>query len=528
MFGLPRIRLQLFLLVMLAQLLGALCWYGQLSGAALSGAGGARSIGNAGLLNLLVGVLTWVLVDRVAKSELLALRSLVRQVVGGDLKPKLRVSGGAPYMEVANGIQRIAKQLNAIRRQLRSERDRLDRVLSSMQEGVMLLDKDGHVQLVNESLRQMLLLGPDVLGQHVRQALPDEHLSNLLLEALEGKNNSREMDLSGPPPKQVLANVRRLRKRRGALAVLVDITARRKLETVRQEFVANASHELRTPIAAILSAAETLQGPASGHKEASVRFLGMIVRNASRLRNLVDDLLEVSQLESGKIIVDLEAINLKAAIESTLHTQVPRARTKNTNLVCLIPSGSVVLANTRGLDHVIGNLVQNAINYCPNESRVVVECEEDERSVTVCVNDNGPGIEDKHRERLFERFYRVDSGRSRDVGGTGLGLAIVKHWVDAMHGTISVSSVPGRGSSFRVTLSKPNLQPEDTSSAERAAGDAREPDPRPAHPLPPKLEVRKAVGPESVGPKAVRPESAGPPSLTVESEARRPDTTGKD
>ncbi len=362
------------------------------------------------------------------------------------------IGGDAELRELVATVEAMASRLHRAERELNSERDRLDRVVMSMQEGVLLLDKDGHVQLVNDALRQMLLLGPQLVGERAGDVLPDEELSELLSAALRGENSSRELELRGPPPKLVLANVRRLNRRRGALAVLVDITERRRLETVRQEFVANASHELRTPIAAIFSAVETLQGAAAGNPEASRTFLSMIERNVMRLRALVDDLLEVSQLESGRFSAELEVVSARRQVDMTLAAHAAAAAKRRTQINNEIPTECRLLANSRGLDHVIGNLVQNAINYCPEGAQVRISCTPGSGTYTLLVADNGPGIAAEHRDRLFERFYRVDAGRSRDVGGTGLGLSIVKHWVEAMKGTIRVTSDVGRGSTFAVTL----------------------------------------------------------------------------
>jgi two-component system, OmpR family, phosphate regulon sensor histidine kinase PhoR len=177
----------------------------------------------------------------------------------------------------------------------------------------------------------------------------------------------------------------------------------------------------------------------------------MIERNAQRLKVLVDDLLSLSLLESGRMEVRLEGIELLEAVDSALLSLASAAAKKQTNLVNLVQPDVWVHASVRGIEHVLLNLVDNAIKYCPVGSRVVVDAKEVDDRVEVYVTDNGPGIPEAHRERIFERFYRVDTGRSRSLGGTGLGLSIVKHWVEAMSGSISLTS-PGEGSRFRVVL----------------------------------------------------------------------------
>jgi two-component system phosphate regulon sensor histidine kinase PhoR len=319
-----------------------------------------------------------------------------------------------------------------------------------MREGVVVLDAAGNLVMYNRALQEMLFLGSSIQGKPAAEVFEHAEFLALLSGAIEGISSSQELTFERPTAKVFLANVRRLPPR-GALAVLVDITEQRHLETVRQEFVANASHELRTPIAAISSAVETLQGAAAGDLEAGAGFLRMIERNAQRLTTLVDDLLSLSSIESGRLDVKLESVRLTAAVEATLNNFVAAARNKQTDLVSLVPADIYVQATPRGLEHVLGNLVDNAIKYCPPGSRVRVEVEQQPDVVVITVSDNGPGIPEAHRERVFERFYRVDAGRSRALGGTGLGLAIVKHWVEAMHGTISVTC-PGEGTQFRVAL----------------------------------------------------------------------------
>jgi two-component system phosphate regulon sensor histidine kinase PhoR len=287
--------------------------------------------------------------------------------------------------------------------------------------------------------------------------LRDTELVERLQTALDkGENSSAELHF-GPSGRDVLTNIRRLRQRSGALAVLVDITERRRLETVRQEFVANASHELRTPVTAILSAVETIEGAATGDPEAIQSFTGIIGRNALRLGALVNDLLELSQLESQQFHVECGMLDLHKLVDSSLATFQIAAREKQIEVASRVPSPFPAYANANGLEHVLGNLLQNAINYCPSGSKVAVGAEAAVRGTVITVADNGPGIPAQHLPRLFERFYRVDTGRSRSVGGTGLGLSIVRHWVEAMGGTVSVTSEVGKGTTFRVHLA---IEPE--------------------------------------------------------------------
>jgi two-component system phosphate regulon sensor histidine kinase PhoR len=368
----------------------------------------------------------------------------------GDLTARSAFTGTDEFAVLGRTLNGLAENLSATLEQLRAEKGLLDRVLSSMREGVIVLDSSAAIVLSNSALLEMFSLKQAIEGKAASEVFNHPEFIEMLSTAIAGQSNSRELVFPGAAPKVLLANVRRLPPK-GAVAVLVDITAQRRLETVRQEFVANASHELRTPIATITSAVETLQDAAANEPEAAANFLAMIERNAQRLKVLVDDLLSLSLLESGRMEVRLESIELVGAVDSTLLSLESAATKKQTELVNLVQPDVWVNASLRGLEHVLLNLVDNAIKYCPAGSRVVVEAKEMDDRVDVFVTDNGPGIPEPHRERIFERFYRVDTGRSRSLGGTGLGLSIVKHWVEAMSGSISLTS-PGEGSRFRVVL----------------------------------------------------------------------------
>jgi two-component system phosphate regulon sensor histidine kinase PhoR len=323
-----------------------------------------------------------------------------------------------------------------------------------MQEGVLLLNRERRVAHVNPALRNLLALSADVVGRLPIEIIRNASLTELLNEAFESMTPlSREIELSGPAPARVLVRIAPLGGPRGGLlAVFVDVTNLRHLETVRQQFVANASHELRTPIASIHSAAETLAGGVANDPATRERFLGIIARNATRLKNLVDDLLDLSKLESRTFNVPLRPTLVAAVVRSTFNALGEAAEKKQIKLVQRVDPALEVQADPQALEHVLTNLVENAIRYCPSGSEVTVSTELSGSSVRLAVADNGPGISEEHLSRLFERFYRVDAGRSRELGGTGLGLAIVKHWVEVMKGEVVVTSKLGQGSTFTVSL----------------------------------------------------------------------------
>jgi two-component system phosphate regulon sensor histidine kinase PhoR len=232
------------------------------------------------------------------------------------------------------------------------------------------------------------------------------------------------------------------------------VTDVRRLESLRRDFVANVSHELRTPIASIRSGAETLRGGAAGDPEAASRFLEIIERNAERLSRLVEDLLDLSRIESREFRLDLEEVAVAPFVEHLLGQHRGRAGARGVRLEAALPGDLAVRADRRALEQVLGNLVDNALKYCPSGASVTVRASGEGARVRITVEDTGPGIEARHLPRLFERFYRVDAGRSRELGGTGLGLSIVKHLVEAMGGAVGVESELGRGTRFSFTVPK--------------------------------------------------------------------------
>jgi two-component system phosphate regulon sensor histidine kinase PhoR len=227
----------------------------------------------------------------------------------------------------------------------------------------------------------------------------------------------------------------------------------RRLETVRKDFVGNVSHELRTPIAAVMSAAETLRTAARTDPAAAGSFVEMIERNARRLGDLVQDLLDLSRIESKEFRLATDSFELSGVVVRTLGFHEERATQRRMRMTTALPPNlPAIRGDATALERVLSNLIDNAIKYCPEGAAIVVAAEDVGGKLRVTVSDDGPGIEARHLPRLFERFYRCDPGRSRAMGGTGLGLSIVKHLVEAMGGTVQVESAPGQGAKFSFTV----------------------------------------------------------------------------
>ncbi len=382
--------------------------------------------------------------------SLRALAALARRMAGGDLTLRAGSSGSDEVAALGRAFDQLAGNLSATLGALRTERDLLGGVLEAMREGVLLLDRDGRVAVVNAALREMLLLRSDAVGKTPLDLVRNADLDAALAGALTGETASTEIEVGDLKPRRLLVNVTRLSTERGGLlAVFVDMTDIRRLETMRRDFVANVSHELRTPVAAATAATETLRMAAEKDPSRVAEFVGMIERNLQRLWRLLEDLLELSRIEARELRLHPEPLEIGVLVAQILTMFDHRAAPKSIRLVSEIPPDlAPVNADRRAFEQILTNLIDNAVKYCPEEATITVRAASAGDSVNVAVEDTGPGIEARHLPRLFERFYRVDSGRSRDVGGTGLGLSIVKQLVEAIGGKITVDSSVGKGTTF--------------------------------------------------------------------------------
>lgn len=408
----------------------------------------------ASLVALTLATLVSTLATRRISRTLRQLAESAGRMVEGDLGERTRTPGHDEIATLGKSLDRLAENLSGALRQLKTERDLLGGILAGMQEGVLVVDRDAHVIHANPALRGMLLLGSDCIGKPLLDVIRNAELLEILRRGQhKAAPTSGEVELAGIKPRRLMAHVSPLQGEPGdLLVVLVDVTQLRQLESIRKDFVANASHELRTPVASMRSAAETLRG-AMDDPEAALSFLEIIERNAARLHQLVEDLLDLSRIESREFRLQLESLDLGAFAELMAKSYSRLAQDKGIRLE--VDGGSrgiFALADRRAMEQVVGNLLDNAIKYCPQGASVQLRPEIQGEKVRVSVSDTGPGIPPQHLPRLFERFYRVDAGRSRELGGTGLGLAIVKHLVEAMGGTVSVESEAGLGAIFSFTL----------------------------------------------------------------------------
>jgi two-component system phosphate regulon sensor histidine kinase PhoR len=355
--------------------------------------------------------------------------------------------------------QRVLENLRGQHEQLTLQKQAEQQALfNSMAEGVLVLDANGRIQLVNQSLQSLFRLSKDVRGQTIMEAFRLQELTEVMRRLAEDRVVSGfEMELPGMDERWLQVNAALVLDREGAQhgAILVfhDLTRLKQLENTRQEFVANVSHELRTPLSLIKGFVETLRGGAKNDPELLARFLETIEKHTDRLTFLIEDLLTISRLESGGTVMNFQRVDLREATENAVDDLQSRATEKGVKLENLVPEGLFARADAERLHQVLCNLIENAIKYGRPEGRVAVGAREGaENKVEAWVQDDGPGIPPESRERVFERFYRVDRARSRETGGTGLGLSIVKHIVQAHSGEVWVKSELGQGAAFFFTL----------------------------------------------------------------------------
>jgi two-component system phosphate regulon sensor histidine kinase PhoR len=427
-----------------------------------------RLLLGAGLAAVLLVTAAWLLARALAE-PLGRLRTAADAMASGeggssragrDLPLRARDEIGA----VARAVARLAESAQASTEAVRTDRTRLRTVLAGMVEGVVAVDGEERVVVLNQAAARILRCPVEgAAGHRIWELTRVRPLSEALSEARrQGDVVTREARVVRDAREQILSlHASPLRdgddRVSGAVAVLHDITDLRRLEEIRKEFVANVSHELKTPLTAISALVETLLDDEGMPRETRDRFLTKIRDQTARLSAMVRDLLNLSRIESSDGQPEFRRLDLRITIRTAAQTLQPESRNREVDLVLELPESPVqVRGEEESLHQLVGNLLENAVRYTPAGGRVTVRLGAAEEGVVLEVEDTGIGIEPRHHERIFERFYRVDKGRSRDVGGTGLGLSIVKHVALSHGGRVSLSSEPGEGTTFRVWLPAPS------------------------------------------------------------------------
>lgn len=382
-----------------------------------------------------------------------AMTEAARSLAAGDLSHRVRVAGARELQVLARSINQMADALAERITEASTGRDLLDSVLTGLPSGVLVFDRGGRLMGVNPAARAYLNLAPDGEGQrHHTEVLRMSALSSAVDAALRGERAT----LDGLPGagNRVLAATAAPGRGLGVGAVVVvhDVTEARRVEAMRRDLVANVSHELKTPVTAIRGFAETLLQGALDDPEDARRFVAIIDQEARRLEALIQDLLELARLQSDPAAVQPRAGDLAAVARKVAERLRPRAEAAGIALQVEAPPGLPATFDARRLDQVITNLVENSLQHTPAGGRVTVTAGAAPGAVVLAVADTGTGIPPRDLPRIFERFYRVEKGRSRRTGGTGLGLAIVKHIVEAHGGRVRAESELGRGTTVTVEL----------------------------------------------------------------------------
>ncbi|NVB77698.1 MAG: PAS domain-containing protein [Kofleriaceae bacterium] len=380
-------------------------------------------------------------IHRLAEAAHDVVREPSRRVPIASAAGELRVLG--------EWINALAEDADRSRNALHHERTLLASVADLLTHGVIAIDGEHRIELLNDAARRMLGVQSSLVGEPLLEfvRVPELHA---LVEHPE--DASAEVQLPNGP--RTLVRAARTWGRAGRVLLLEDVTNVRRLETVRRDFIANVSHELRTPVAVIRANAETLIAGAKDDPQMAPRLMDGLHRNAERLARLIADLLDLSRLDAGQYRLDVSNVAVKSVTEQSLSAIETNAQKRNVTVNVSIPETLVVRADPKALDQILVNLIDNGVKYTPADGHVWVAARELGDAVRIEVRDDGPGIADKHRERVFERFYRADSSRWREAGGTGLGLSIVKHLVESMGGQVGVEPNSPRGSIFWLRLPK--------------------------------------------------------------------------
>lgn len=380
-----------------------------------------------------------------------------QRVADGDYGRKVYVASRDEFGTLASTFNHMSERLKDQIAQLQADHQQLRTILSGMVEGVVALDWEQRILFANDRAAQLLEFHlPTSVGRKLWEVVRHRPLQEIVNQALANPAPRwEELNVNGKAIKNLAVHVAQLTglPARGAIIVLQDTSELRRLERVRQEFVANVSHELKTPLSVIKACVETLLDGAVDDPEHRGSFLQQIGDQSERLHRLILDLLSLARIEGGTEVFEFESVNVAVLVGSCLERYKARAEAKNQRLEALGDDADLsAWADEEAVGQILDNLVDNALKYTSAGGQIRIRWQRDDGQVRLEVEDTGLGIPDKDLPRIFERFYRVDKARSREMGGTGLGLSIVKHLVQAMDGSVRVTSRIGQGTKFAVEL----------------------------------------------------------------------------
>jgi two-component system, OmpR family, phosphate regulon sensor histidine kinase PhoR len=423
----------------------------------------ARVLHTVGVAGMVVGLAAipilygWSL--RVTR-PILQMREVAGRMARGDFTESAPTKVSGELGDLAAALNDMSSQLEARIRELSEEKADLSAILAGMTEGVLVARPDGSIRLTNHALRRQFGISEESAGKTVLEEFGNVALQELVDEAIQhGDVAARELTFRTPNERAYELSATRLEGNDGAvtgvIVVFHDITRMRQFENIRKEFVANVSHELRTPLSIIKGYVETLLDEQPPDEQTARQFLQTIQRHSRRLEALIADLLSISALESQQARLNFEPVSMMAAAQSVLEELARQAQERSVSVSLKIPEQlSPVRADAQRLHQVLFNLLDNAIKYTHAGGHVTILAAEKDGTIETAVADDGPGIAPEHLPHVFERFYRVDKARSRELGGTGLGLSIVKHIVQSHGGRVWAESGAEGGSTFYFTLAQ--------------------------------------------------------------------------
>ena len=413
-----------------------------------------------GFLIALFAALVCFYVSRRISRPIEEMRKGAEYFARGDLEYRLSLTGTAETANLAEAINLMAARLESRIEAEVNQRNQIEAVLSSMSEGVIALDMDEHILSFNQAAATMFARLPAAAkNQSLHEIIRNRNLQQFVEKAQKSDIHVKEDIILNQNGERIInINASFLRdakeKRIGTLLVLNDVTQLRRLEKMRQDFVANVSHEIRTPLTAIKGFVETLQSGAKDNPKEAARFLSIIDKNVNRLGAIIDDLLQLSRIEKDNEanLIQLTKTAVKNVIISSIKICKTEAEAKQIEIDFTCDDSLEAMIEPVLFEQALVNLIDNAVKYSSEKGEIQIKAVKTDSGVSFSIQDNGIGISKKHLPRLFERFYRVDKARSREQGGTGLGLAIVKHIVQAHGGHVTVDSTPGKESTFTIHL----------------------------------------------------------------------------
>lgn len=375
----------------------------------------------------------------------------------GDYGQKIFISREGELKSIAESLNSMAKQLDERLDKIGEQTNLQQVVLESMKEGVLAVDYDERILLLNETASIILDINDtNPIGKTLQEVVRISEIQKFFKKVISEGQQEAEIILQHDKDRFLQLSGTLLydmdNREIGALVVFNDISNIKHLDTLKKELVANVSHELKTPVTTIKGFIETLKEGAIDDKKNSERFLNIISKHINRLDLLIDDLLILSKLEENPDAFKLEEENIKPVLKSVVEDYEMKAGDKKIDIEIKCNDELKAKISKHLIEQAIGNLLDNAIKYSDKKTKIEIGAYEKNKELNVYVEDNGYGIAEEHMTRLFERFYRIDKARSREEGGTGLGLAIVKHIVNTMNGTVDVSSTVGKGTKFTIKI----------------------------------------------------------------------------